>query len=84
MGGDGEVAVVHNGVIENFKSLKQSPCNEGYEFRSATDTEVIAHLIASCLKRQPPVADMAAAEYRPLWPPSSAPWRSSREPTAWR
>ncbi len=39
---------------------------EGYQFRSDTDTEVVAHLIASCLKRQPPVADMAAAEYEPL------------------
>ena len=66
LGGDGELAVVHNGVIENFQSLKQSLLAEGYKFRSATDTEVIAHLIASCLKRQPPVADMAAAEYRPL------------------
>ena len=51
LGGDGVVAVVHNGVIENFQSLKQRLQSEGYVFRSATDTEVIAHLIASCLKR---------------------------------
>ena len=42
------------------------PRSEGYRFHSATDTEVIAHLIASCLQRQAPVEDMAADEYRPL------------------
>jgi glucosamine--fructose-6-phosphate aminotransferase (isomerizing) len=50
-GGNGEVAVVHNGVIENFQTLKMKLEAEGYVFRSATDTEVIAHLIADCLKR---------------------------------
>ena len=53
-------------MIENFQTLKQVLRGEGYLFRSATDTEVIAHLIASCLKRQPPVEDMAAVGYRPL------------------
>ena len=57
LGGDGVVAVVHNGVIENFRALKQRLEAEGFQFRSATDTEVIAHLIASCLDRQ---ADQAA------------------------
>ncbi len=66
LGGDGVLALAHNGVIENFQTLKQILQSEGYQFRSATDTEVIAHLIASCLKQQPPVDDMAAAEYRPL------------------
>ncbi len=66
LGGDGEVAVVHNGVIENFQSLKRRLESDGYKFCSATDTEVIAHLVASCLKLQPPVEDMAAVQYRPL------------------
>ena len=66
VGGDGAVAVVHNGVIENFQVLKERLECEGYKFLSATDTEVIAHLIDSCLKQQPPVADMAAADYDPL------------------
>ena len=66
LGGDGEIAVVHNGVIENFQSLKRRLIQEGYTFRSATDTEVIANLMASCLKRQEPVEDMAALDYRPL------------------
>jgi glucosamine--fructose-6-phosphate aminotransferase (isomerizing) len=40
---------VHNGVIENYTTLKQQLEAEGYRFRSQTDTEVIAHLIASYL-----------------------------------
>jgi glucosamine--fructose-6-phosphate aminotransferase (isomerizing) len=46
IGGDGAVAVVHNGVIENQLPLKQWLEAEGFVFRSQTDTEVIAHLIA--------------------------------------
>ncbi|MFO0423286.1 MAG: glutamine--fructose-6-phosphate transaminase (isomerizing), partial [Planctomycetia bacterium] len=45
------LAVVHNGVIENYRSLKTRLEAEGYVFRSETDSEVIAHLIDSCLKR---------------------------------
>jgi glucosamine--fructose-6-phosphate aminotransferase (isomerizing) len=65
-GGDGEVAVVHNGVIENFQSLKERLESEGYVFRSATDTEVIAQLIASCLQWQPGGNDRAAEHFAPL------------------
>ena len=50
LGGDGAVAVVHNGVIENYDLLKRQLQERGYLFRSQTDTEVIAHLIASYLK----------------------------------
>ncbi|MER3414913.1 MAG: glutamine--fructose-6-phosphate transaminase (isomerizing) [Gemmataceae bacterium] len=46
LGGEGIVAVVHNGVIENYAPLKQQLQAEGFAFRSETDTEVIAHLIA--------------------------------------
>ena len=60
LGGDGVVAVVHNGVIENFRTLKQRLETQGYRFRSATDTEVIAHLIASCLERQAETAPAGA------------------------
>jgi glucosamine--fructose-6-phosphate aminotransferase (isomerizing) len=49
LGGNGSVAVVHNGVIENYASLRQQLQAQGYVFRSETDTEVVAHLIASCL-----------------------------------
>lgn len=51
VGGRGQVAVVHNGVIENYEILKQTLMAKGYVFQSATDTEVIAHLVADALKR---------------------------------
>jgi glucosamine--fructose-6-phosphate aminotransferase (isomerizing) len=41
------IAVVHNGIIENYESLRTRLTAEGYEFTSDTDTEVIAHLIHS-------------------------------------
>jgi glucosamine--fructose-6-phosphate aminotransferase (isomerizing) len=66
VGGDNVLAVVHNGVIENFLPLREQLEAEGYEFSSHTDTEVIAHLIASALAKQPPVEDMAAVQYQPL------------------
>jgi glutamine---fructose-6-phosphate transaminase (isomerizing) len=50
LGGRGAVAVVHNGVIENYQSIKQSLIEKGYIFQSATDTEVIAHLVADNLQ----------------------------------
>jgi glucosamine--fructose-6-phosphate aminotransferase (isomerizing) len=51
LGGDFELAIAHNGVIENFRPLKARLEAEGYVFRSATDSEIIAHLLASCLAR---------------------------------
>jgi glutamine---fructose-6-phosphate transaminase (isomerizing) len=54
LGGQQVVALAHNGVIENFRALKAQLESEGYIFRTATDTEVIAHLIASCLEKQTP------------------------------
>jgi glutamine---fructose-6-phosphate transaminase (isomerizing) len=66
LGGNAALALVHNGVIENFHAIKQRLQTEGYVFQSATDSEVIAHLIDSCLNRQAPVADMAAVGYQPL------------------
>lgn len=41
----GELAVVHNGIIENYESLKSTLIKEGHRFRSQTDTEVLSHLI---------------------------------------
>jgi glucosamine--fructose-6-phosphate aminotransferase (isomerizing) len=46
VGGKGEIALVHNGVIENFATLKRQLMAEGFAFESDTDTEVLAHLIA--------------------------------------
>jgi len=43
----GEVAIVHNGIIENFKELRAELAAEGRAFESETDSEVVAHLISS-------------------------------------
>ena len=40
-----KVAVVHNGIIENYEELKHELIVSGYNFKSETDTEVIAHLL---------------------------------------
>ena len=42
---NGRFAVVHNGIIENYRELKEKLTGKGYVFLSDTDTEVIAHLI---------------------------------------
>ncbi|MGB5245935.1 MAG: glutamine--fructose-6-phosphate transaminase (isomerizing) [Woeseia sp.] len=44
------VAVIHNGVIENFQPIKEEMLAKGYEFLSETDTEVAAHLVHDFLK----------------------------------
>jgi len=46
------VAVVHNGIIENFQELKDELTAEGRRFESDTDTEVVAQLLTSMLERQ--------------------------------
>ena len=47
----GRVAVIHNGIIENFQPIKDEMLAEGYTFESETDTEVAAHLIYSYLQQ---------------------------------
>jgi glutamine---fructose-6-phosphate transaminase (isomerizing) len=49
----GRIAVVHNGIIENFADLKTELENHGHVFKSRTDTEVIPHLIEENLKNNP-------------------------------
>ncbi|MCD1588720.1 glutamine--fructose-6-phosphate transaminase (isomerizing) [Halomonas sp. IOP_14] len=48
----GGLAVVHNGIIENYEALRTQLQGLGYEFTSDTDTETIAHLIQACFKGQ--------------------------------
>lgn len=48
----GDVALVHNGIIENYKELKEELIGLGYRFESETDTEVVAHLIAHYLVQE--------------------------------
>ncbi len=49
---DNTVAVIHNGIIENYKELKLFLSSLGYEFKSETDTEVLAHLVDYFLKKE--------------------------------
>jgi len=49
----GQIAIVHNGIIENYESLKARLIKEGHTFSSQTDTEVIAHLIEKFYKNIP-------------------------------
>jgi glutamine---fructose-6-phosphate transaminase (isomerizing) len=46
----GDIAVVHNGIIENFNELKKQLLEEGHKFKSQTDTEVISHLVEKYYK----------------------------------
>ncbi|WP_020402675.1 glutamine--fructose-6-phosphate transaminase (isomerizing) [Gracilimonas tropica] len=48
---NGKLALVHNGIIENYNTLKKKLTEQGYEFYSETDTEVIAKLIESFLDK---------------------------------
>ena len=50
--GSGKIAVVHNGVIENYDALKQRLLRAGHKFQSNTDTEVLAHLIGEYYEKQ--------------------------------
>ena len=49
----GDIAVVHNGIIENYESLRAELTAKGYVFTSDTDTESIAHLVQDTLKSEP-------------------------------
>ena len=49
--GDGDLAVIHNGIIENHSSIRKALINEGHIFVSETDTEVLVHLIEEIQKK---------------------------------
>lgn len=61
-----EVAVVHNGIIENHEALRTQLKELGYVFTSQTDTEVIAHLLHHTLKAMPDIADALKATVKQL------------------
>lgn len=57
---DGRIAVVHNGIIENYEALRRQLMAEGHNFKSDTDTEVVAHLVEDAW-RGPARGDLASA-----------------------
>jgi glucosamine--fructose-6-phosphate aminotransferase (isomerizing) len=74
----GEIAVVHNGIIENFESLRSRLQQQGYEFVTQTDTEVIVHLIHAHYDGDLlPAVRKAVAEFRGAYAIAAI---STREP----
>ena len=67
----GEIAVVHNGIIENYLELKKELMAEGHRFSSETDSEIVAHLIDRYARDQT------------WWRRYSGPWRRSGDPSLW-
>ena len=49
---DGSIALIHNGIIENYNALKQELIRQGYLFKSETDTEVLVHLVDFISKKE--------------------------------
>jgi glucosamine--fructose-6-phosphate aminotransferase (isomerizing) len=49
---NGEISVIHNGIIENFQTLKEELVKQGHKFQSETDTEVIPHMIEQLVKKE--------------------------------
>jgi len=47
----GQIAIIHNGIIENYATLKKKLLQDGHQIRTATDTEVLVHLIEEMHKR---------------------------------
>lgn len=68
LGGHGVLALVHNGVIENFRGLKEQLEATGVEFQSATDSEVVAHLLAHELETIQEKLDASEADADPHAP----------------
>ncbi|WP_298748876.1 glutamine--fructose-6-phosphate transaminase (isomerizing) [uncultured Serinicoccus sp.] len=56
-GADGKLALVHNGIIENFHALKSGLLEDGVSFTSETDTEVVAHLVERSFGRTGDLTD---------------------------
>ncbi|MEN0111655.1 MAG: glutamine--fructose-6-phosphate transaminase (isomerizing) [Planctomycetota bacterium] len=69
VGGDGVLALVHNGVIENYQAIRSRLAERGYTFRSDTDSEAVAHLVACELE------DLLAGEDTTLPTPGDDPHR---------
>ena len=60
----GRLAVIHNGIVENFRDLRETLAARGHAFRSETDSEVIAHLVEEGVAS----GDESRASARRRWP----------------
>src|SRR4029453_7000656 len=60
------IALIHNGILENFRPLKKRRLAEGWTFTSDTDTEVVANLISSYLDQEPDLRHAVARACREL------------------
>jgi len=63
---DGRIAVVHNGIVENYQELRAQLEKKGHKFKSQTDTEVIAHLIEQELKTKKDFVDATRAALKKI------------------
>ena len=61
----GELVIIHNGIIENYDSLKQELINRGYVFHSETDTEVLINLIEDIQKTNSKVRKSSSNSIKP-------------------
>ncbi len=61
---DGRLALVHNGIIENYQEIRARLQRLGYVFHSETDTEVLVNLISECCKTEPDLLHAFAAALR--------------------
>ena len=61
-----KIAVVHNGIIENYQELKRNLISLGHKFRSQTDTEIISHLIEEIMKKGKNFHDATASALKSL------------------
>jgi glucosamine--fructose-6-phosphate aminotransferase (isomerizing) len=77
---DGEIALVHNGIIENADALRGFLRKDGYEFASETDTETVVHLIDHFWKDGQPLEEAVAAALREVEGAYGIAVISSRDP----
>lgn len=63
---DGKLAVIHNGIIENYRELRHELETSGYQFTSETDTESVAHLLSDEMKKTSDIAEAMRAICRRL------------------
>jgi glucosamine--fructose-6-phosphate aminotransferase (isomerizing) len=62
----GKIVIVHNGIVENYESLKQDLINKQHQFKSETDSEVIAHLIEEEIKKTSDTRDAILSVFNQL------------------